>query len=365
MRKIVLLTVIVISLIGLIIGGCTEPAQEPTPSPETSAPSSPQPTAAPEVIKLIVHCPNPPTAAPGQSMQAWVDKVTELYEGRIEITPYFAGSLFSQQEVIKSVLAGGVADIHFAYMAGEDPNLMPLNLFIDLPFLGWTDALTSHKIMMELMDNIPEMTEEFQGLKVLYMAVGPDQNWIMTTGKQVLTTDDMDGMKFIAHGYSAKWYEAVGATPVKLSFPEFYTSMEKGVVDGQIGALAPMMGAGMIELFKYSTHLPTPLTQGFFPAVMNPDSWNSLPPDMQKTFEDLGTWFAETHFEFANKSNLAGLNLAKEIGIPIVELSPEVTQEWKDIAKPVHEEWIEDVEAKGKPAKALYDELMRLLKENQ
>jgi hypothetical protein len=45
--------------------------------------------------------------------------------------------------------------------------------------------------------------------------------------------------------------------------------------------------------------------------------------------------------------------------------TPEEMQLWRQAVKPVHQKWIADNEAKGLPAKAIYQEAKRLIKEYQ
>jgi TRAP-type C4-dicarboxylate transport system substrate-binding protein len=280
--------------------------------------------------------------------------------GKVEVVTYFSSALFEQREAIRSMLAG-TADVHFDYMVGEDPGLMALNLYIDLPFLGWNTAENGIKVEKELYTKFPEMTEEFQGLKVLYILAGDHNNWVMSTKRQVQTSEDVKGLKFSTHGYRAKWVELMGATPVKLSWPDFYTSYEKGVIDTTVGNFGAHIASGMIELTKHYTYVPTTFSQGFFHQLMNMDSFNGLPPDIQKIIVDLEPWLVQRRLELEREQNDVGIAMAKELGATFADLSPEVTQEWIDSAKPVHEVWIEEVEATGKPARALYEELMQLL----
>jgi TRAP-type C4-dicarboxylate transport system substrate-binding protein len=295
-------------------------------------------------------------------MGEWAEKVMEMSGGRVEIVTYYSAALFEQREAIRSLLAG-LADFHFDYMVGEDPGLMALNFYFDLPFLGWNTSLNALKAEKELYNKFPQMTEEFQGLKVLYIGVNPEVNWIMTTKKLVQTSEDLKGLKFNAHGYVAKWYELMGATAVKLSWPEFYTSMEKGVIDASLGSFGAHIASGMIELTDYYTFVPSCMRMGFFHQLANPDSFNSLPPDIQKIIVDLEPWIVERRVEMELEMDIIGVPMAEELGSTFVDLSPEVAQEWIDAAAPVHEEWIADIEAQGKPARALYDELMQLLQE--
>ena len=288
----------------------------------------------------------------------------EMTDGQVEVVFYYSSALFAQKEAIKAMQVG-TADIHINHMVGEDPGVFILNFFFDLPFLGWSTSENNIKVMYELMDKVPEMKEEFQGLKIYAIGTGSGANWVMSPKKQIQTTEDLKGLKFIAHGYGAKWYEAVGATPVSVSWPDMYTSMEKGVVDASIGAFGPAIGSGMIDLYEYYSVIPTAMDTGFFHHLMNMDSYNSYPPEVKKVLDDLEPWITARLIELEREADVAGVAIAKEKGATFVDISPEVIEEWKALAQPIHEEWIEDAESKGKPARAMFDELMQLLAEYQ
>jgi TRAP-type C4-dicarboxylate transport system substrate-binding protein len=298
---------------------------------------------------------------PAVCLNEWCDKLEEMSGGRVKTVRYFNAALFVQREVIRSILAG-IADIHFDYRTIEDPGLMQLNNFWDLPFLGWGTPENSILIYKQLWADFPELAQEFQGVKLLYTDVESSEMWCSTTKKQVLTSADLKGLKFISQGAGSEWFAQMGATPVNLSWPEFYTSMEKGIVDASMsGGFGATIASGMIELFKYYTFVPSTMRQGFCSQIINPNTWNKLPPDIQKIMNDLEPWLISRRLELERESNQVGVQMAKEKGAIFADLSPEVTQEWIAAAKPVHDKWIKDMEGKGKPGKALYDELMQLL----
>ena len=97
-------------------------------------------------------------------------------------------------------------------------------------------------------------------------------------------------------------------------------------------------------------------------VVMNPDSFNNLPPDIQKIFLDLEPWFNERRLALQTEQEDGAIQKCKELGHTFAELSPEVTQEWMAAAKPIHDGWIADVESKGKPGQAFYNEVQQLIK---
>ena len=59
----------------------------------------------------------------------------------------------------------------------------------------------------------------------------------------------------------------------------------------------------------------------------------------------------------------AAVAAAEEMGHTFLELAPGEIEKWQEAAKPIHDDWIQRAEAIGKPGRALYDEILRLVKE--
>jgi TRAP-type C4-dicarboxylate transport system substrate-binding protein len=263
--------------------------------------------------------------------------------------------------MFQGVLAG-VTDIGEVW--ADVVESMALNKFNTLPFLGLYPEETATIIYRELLNKFPALTEEYQGLKLLYPCCWGGRQWVHTTKKLITSREDMKGVKFIGSGGTAEWLDLMGAVPVNVFFQDWYTSLQKGLVEGTVGNWPPINASGSTLLLKYHTGISVPLTISAAPVIMNPASWNRLPPDIQKIFEDLDSWFVETRINFvARQQNEDIYKRTLEAGDTYVELSPEEMQSWVDVAKPLHEKWIEEMEAKGKPGRALYEELQRLMKE--
>ena len=69
-------------------------------------------------------------------------------------------------------------------------------------------------------------------------------------------------------------------------------------------------------------------------------------------------WFSRTCFD---DSRRAAMKLIQERKIEVIHLSPEERQRWVAVTKPVHENYIASLEAKGLPAQKVYDQALLLL----
>jgi hypothetical protein len=60
----------------------------------------------------------------------------------------------------------------------------------------------------------------------------------------------------------------------------------------------------------------------------------------------------------------ASIEQAKMNGANIVELNQDQLQQWLDLAKPIHEQWIAESEAAGfTNARAIYNDMMAMIPE--
>ncbi|OGO23474.1 MAG: hypothetical protein A2144_00145 [Chloroflexi bacterium RBG_16_50_9] len=93
------------------------------------------------------------------------------------------------------------------------------------------------------------------------------------------------------------------------------------------------------------------------------NSWNKLPADIKKMIEDLEPWYTENRIAKEVAGGRNGEKVGRDKGHSFYELEPGEGQKYLNAAKPIHDDWIKRVEGVGKPGKALYDELKRLIRE--
>ena len=94
--------------------------------------------------------------------------------------------------------------------------------------------------------------------------------------------------------------------------------------------------------------------------MMNLDSWNKLPPDIQKVFEDnIEYWGKET--ERLNEQLLAeGVAFAKESNVQIVELPASDLERLNDILAEEASKIAVSLDEKGLPGSDILAEVRRL-----
>ena len=154
--------------------------------------------------------------------------------------------------------------------------------------------------------------------------------------------------------------EAVDAVPMKVVPPEIYTATQNKVIDGGVGNPSWLWSFKLGELYKYITLVPfngTPLFYG-----MNLEKWHSLPPDIQKAIEDVSGLHQSDRADIEEELSfqMAVASAGEEFDIEIIELPPDELARWVEADKPVVETLIAELEEKGLPAKAFFEEYFRL-----
>ena len=133
---------------------------------------------------------------------------------------------------------------------------------------------------------------------------------------------------------------------------------EKGVINGQILPFETQMGLKLSDVAKFVTMT----NQGSAAKclVMRKQTWESLPPDIQKIIEDMNPWEEELMYKVGMAAYERISGLSKQAGVDIIELSPTERARWDEATKSVEKDWFAEMDAKGLPATALYKDIMKM-----
>jgi TRAP-type C4-dicarboxylate transport system substrate-binding protein len=344
MKKLFLVLLVIGLLVGLIFNGWAKEA-----------------TAQTKVRELKWADSSPPNTGITKITQKWADMIGEKSGGRIKITCYWGESLAKFREMYRKVQVG-IADFGY-YVIGTDPGLLDLNVVLGLPFMMGTSSMsTASAIFEQLFNKFPEMRAQWQGVKPLgFNSMPPHQ--LSLIKKVVRVPQDIKGMKIGARGGPAEMINQVGGVPVTVPVGEIYMALERGVLEGWIMHFPGAEVFGTLPLLKYQTIFSEGgVTMGTDVFLANSDVWNSLPPDIQKIIDDATRWRMDEIRKFDTGEINRIVEFYKKEGHTFTYLTPQEIQLWQDAAKPVHEKWIADQEAKGLPAKAIYEEARQLIK---
>ena len=105
----------------------------------------------------------------------------------------------------------------------------------------------------------------------------------------------------------------------------------------------------------YATETPD-LYNVVFMKVMNKETWQSLPKDLQEILQEVSEEYALKYGKLRAQYTLEGLEYAKqEHGLQEINLDPAEEKRWLERIQPVVEEWIQNKEKKGLPAREVVE----------
>jgi len=188
----------------------------------------------------------------------------------------------------------------------------------------------------------------------------PGSAHIGTIAKAVRNLEDIKGMEIRGSGITKDALDALGAVGVAIPMPETPIALQKGIVDGAAHALETIVTEKFGDYFKYNTICY--IYSAFrFHAAMNLQTWNSLPPDIQKIVGEISDTYAQKHGELMDVNHERGWQFMLDNNIEVIRLAPEEYARWTEAWKPVRDKWVANMSAKGLPAQEYVDLAVELL----
>ena len=315
---------------------------------------------AQETILKVAHFLPPISPAHTKFITPWCDKIAAESQGKLKCQIYPAMQLGGTPPQLLNQVRDGVADIVWT-LPGYTPGRFATSEVFELPFIT-TRHQPSSRAMWDFVQK--HSMKEFAGLKPIATWVnGP--NVLHFRDKNVQTLADMKGVKVRAPSrLGTKVLTALGATPVGMPVPQMSESLAKGVIDGALIPWEVVPATKAHELTRYhleadGEHTLTTATMIF---VMNKKKYDSLSPELKKVIDDnsgreTSAW-ASAQFEAADAG---GREIAVAAGNTVSKLPAEETAKWEAATRPVVDEWIKEISAKGVDGKQLHEDAVSLV----
>ena len=289
----------------------------------------------------------PPTHVQSKLAEQWCREVEKRTDGKVVID-YFPGGTLSKAKQCYDGVVEGISDIGLSCLA-YSRGRFPVMAAIDLP-MGYTTGVQATRVANGV--NKTFKPKEFNDSQPMYFhAHGP--GLLFTTAKPVTSLAELSGLKIRSTGNSAKLVKALGGTPVAQSMPTSYQSLQKGVVDGSMHPIESNKGWKLAEVVKFGTlSYPVAYTTTFF-VVMNKDKWASLDAETRKIITEINEEWAIKHGLAWDESDEVGKAFFLEKGGKFVGLSKTEAAKWIESAKPIIQEYQDNVSKSGIDGQAI------------
>lgn len=282
----------------------------------------------------------------------WLDEVEKASGGKIKFERHWAGEPLPAKEALDG-LSMGVVDLLCGfppYYSGKvaiaDISAMPKNFKTpeDVYDLWWNSP------MGKLINDVYEKRAK---VKVLFPIIFAPENFqVAKRAKKVRHFEDFKGMKIRAGGgMLMETVKAIHASPVHTHGGEYYTAMQRGIVD------AGLMTTYSLETYKIwevsDQVVNPPIMNNCWAAVyMNKASWDKLSPEMQKILVDSAKELQPKWTDHMNSDDARITKKSKEKGVEFYVLPKEDQKKMWNATDKVWDIYIEKCAKQGSEKEA-------------
>ncbi|MBA4501585.1 TRAP transporter substrate-binding protein [Marinobacterium marinum] len=300
-----------------------------------------------------------PAVSPNHTevFQAWADSVESASNGRIEVEVY-PGSTLAKPPAQYDAVINRIADMT-ATVQGYTANRFPLTQIVELPGMV-EDARQGSCVVQSLYDE-GLIADEYKDTRPLFLFTH-GQGHLHLKGKVVEKPEDLAGLRIRRPtSVAGKLLEGLDAAPVGMPAPASYQSMQRGVINGVALPWEGVKAFRINELADSHTEIGGLYSLSFV-VTMNTSVYDRLPEDLQQVINDhSGLSWARKAGDVFDKADAAGRADAVAAGHTIVTIEGGANNPaWKPVLDAASEEYINDLEAKGLPARQVYERAREL-----
>ena len=256
----------------------------------------------------------PPGSHYGVGVTAMNDELTRLSNGKWTIKQFPANALGGEREMVEGAQIGTVDIV--ATSTGPVGNFVPDTLITDIPFL-FKDYKHAHAVLdgpigQKILDQFPK-----HGLIALAWGENGFRN-LTNSKKPVKSPEDAKGLKIrtMENQVHMTAFKTLGVLPTPMAFPELFTAMQQGTVDGQENPIGVILGAKFSQVQKYLTvsqHVYSPAL-----IILSPAVWNKLSDQEKGWFKQAAAVGAKAMREKAESDAANGIEELKKQGMEVV-----------------------------------------------
>ena len=258
----------------------------------------------------------------------------------------------------------GTADVAVVHTPLH-PGNFPMTTVLQLPGL-FPNSRIGSMVTQKLVEE-GYMDKELKDVKVLFAMINFPGD-VGCKSKQIRTLEDWKGLRVGVMGEpETTMVKMLGAVPVAIPVTDQYIALDRNAIDATMLEAMGQVAFKFEQVNKYFTEARLSVRHHYM--NFNKDSWNALPKDIQKIFEEnSGMKAAERTgviFDSKNKQAAEWIeSVAKKRGNPpIYHPSEEEFARWMQTLEPLYDKVINETEAMELPARKMIDRCRELVEE--
>ena len=251
----------------------------------------------------------------GVGVDVLAQEVEKRTNGRIIIKNFYSGSLGGERESIESVQLG--TQELTGTSTGPIPNFVPAVRILDIPFL-FRDKAHARAVLDGPIGDALLKEFESKGFKALAWSENGVRH--MTNSKRpVNVPDDLKGLKMrtMENPVHVAAYKGFGIITTPMAFPEVFTALQQGVVDGQENPLSVIMAAKFEQVQKFMTLTAHVYSPAIF--LMNKATFDKLSAADKQAFIDAAKIAAKAQRARVDQDDANGVAYLRSKGMNVIE----------------------------------------------
>ncbi|OAP36532.1 ABC transporter substrate-binding protein [Sinorhizobium glycinis] len=261
--------------------------------------------------------------------------VKEKSGGKIDVKVFPAGMLGGDLQSVTS-LQGGLLQMS-VMNAGLMASLAPDFAILDLPFLFESTKEADAVMDGEVGKTFAKELDEKNLVVLAYWELGFRN--LTNSRRPVEKVDDIEGLKIrvVQSPIYLEMFQALGANAVPMPFPEVYTALETGTVDGQENPAPSILTAKLNEVQKYITltrHTYNPMVLLFSKPL-----WEKLDQEEKDLLQAAASEAAAFQRQLSRDADQKAVDALAASGMTVTKLPPEEIARFREKTKPVAEKF--------------------------
>ncbi len=251
----------------------------------------------------------------GVAIDTFAREVEKRTGGRYKVQTFYSSALGGEREAIEAVQLG-TQELTFS-STGPIPNFVPETKILDVPFL-FRDKPHARAVLDGPIGQ--EMLTKFdaKGFKALAWAENGIRH--MTNNKRAVNTpDDLKGLKMrtMENPVHIAAYKGLGIIPTPMAFPEVFTALQMGTVDGQENPLSVIMMAKFYQVQKHLSLTGHVYSPALF--LMNKAAFEKLSAADKQAFLDAAKEGTKVNRARVDEDDTKGVAELRSKGMSVID----------------------------------------------
>jgi tripartite ATP-independent transporter DctP family solute receptor len=286
------------------------------------------------------------------------DFVESRSNGEVAVKIFPGGQLCGKTEECIQALQTGVIEVFMTTLGGFS-NFFPEIQVLDLPYMFDNDREVEQVYAGPFVNELREAIIKKTGVRLMTITNTGGWRNIANTKKQIRTPSDMKGLKLrtINSEVQIELVKSLGANPTPISWPELYTSLATGVVDGSKNGITDIVGMKFHEHIKHITLDGHAYMSAMW--VMNNKAFEKLSYDHKRIVVDGFENLRNVTTALPKRRQIEAYEEFKQAGGKIYVPTPEEKAQFVKAAEPIYDwyskkfgrKWLDKLQAAIKQAR--------------